>query len=123
MRVEDLDRIQMYEGKTISIDSILHLVKRRKRQLGLLFSSRKQILRSQIKKKGIERAINPKKYKNLANDCNSSDIVVRLEEDSTNQGENIPLSGIALQNIEEVDFQGLGNAELKGIYISGNFVF
>jgi hypothetical protein len=94
----------MCEGETTSVDSILHTVKRRKRQLGLLFSSRKHMLRSQMKKKRVERAINPRKYKNLANDCNSSDVVVRLEEDSTNQGENIPLSGLALQNIEEVDF-------------------
>jgi hypothetical protein len=37
-----------------------------------------------MKRKGVERAINPRKYKNLANDCNSSVVVVRFKEDSMN---------------------------------------
>jgi hypothetical protein len=74
----------MREGETSPIDSIPHTLKKRKRRSGLLFSSRKQILRSQMKKKRVERAINPRKCKSLENDCNSSDVVVRVEEDSTN---------------------------------------
>ena len=72
----------MHEGETSSIVSIPQIVKRKKRRSSLCFLSRKQILRSQMARNGVDKVINSRKGKNLANDCISLDIEVRVEEDS-----------------------------------------
>jgi hypothetical protein len=108
----------MHEGETSPIVSIPQTVKRRKRRSGLRFSSRKQILRSQMARNGVDKVINSRKGKNLANDCIRLDGEVRVEEDYMDQGETFPLSELTLGNIEEGDVEAARDGELEGIGVS-----
>ena len=67
---------------------------------------------------GVDKVINSRKGKNLANDCISLDIEVRVEEDSIDQGETFPLSRLTLGDIEEGDVEADGDGKLEGIGIS-----
>ena len=111
----------MHEGETSPIVSIPQIVKKKKRQSGLHFSSKKQILRSQMVKNRVDKVINSRNGKNLANDCISLDVEVRVEEDSIDQGETFPLSRLTLEDIKEGDVEAAGDGELEGIGISAIF--
>jgi hypothetical protein len=67
---------------------------------------------------GVDMIINSRKGKNLANDCDSLDVEVRVDEDSIDQGETFPMSRLTLGYIEEGDVEAAGDDELEGIGVS-----